>query len=139
MSALLFLYSDQGIWKQLRDEVKKLHLLDVGIGRILLRREGYTGSLEELRRVSGKFDEKVRASFQTSGTTREESLPPPLHVPLECSTLPERKGVKRQSESALVDSHMPIEWKHIPGDAQHVGKCQRARLLIPGIPRCLQN
>ena len=78
-------YSDQGFWKHLRDGVKQLHLVDVEIGRILLRREGYTGSLEELRRVAGKFDEKVRASCRSSGTTRDESLPPPLHMPLECS------------------------------------------------------
>jgi hypothetical protein len=49
-----------GFWKHLRDGVKQLHLVDVEIGRILLRCEGYTGSLEEPRRVAGKFDEKVR-------------------------------------------------------------------------------
>ena len=78
-------YSEKGFWKNLRDGVKQLHLVDVEIGRILLRREGYTGSLDELRRVVGKFDEKVRASCRSSGTTREQCLPPPLHMPQECS------------------------------------------------------
>ena len=64
------------------------------------------------------------------GATREASLPPPLHVPLECSTLPERKGVKRQSESALVDSPLPIEWKHIPDDAQHDLMRNQCRVLM---------
>ena len=114
----------------MRDGVKQLHLVDVEIGRILLRREGYTGSVEELRRVYAKFGAKVRASFETSGPTCEASLPPPLHVPLECSTIPERKGVKRQSESALVDSPLPIEWKHIPDDAQHDLMRNQRRVLM---------
>ena len=52
------MYSEKGFWKNFRDGVKQLHLVDVDIGRILLRREGYTGSLDGLRRVVGKFDEK---------------------------------------------------------------------------------
>ena len=106
-------------------ESNRLHLVGVEVGRILLRREGYTGSLEELRRVAGKFDEKVRASCRSSGTTRDESLPLPLHMPMECSKLPER-----QAGSAVVDSHMPIQWKHIPDDAQDILMRNQCRVLM---------
>jgi hypothetical protein len=114
----------------LRDGVKQLHLVYVEIGRILLRREGYTGSLDELRRVAGKFDGKVRASRRSSGTARDESLPPPLHMPEECSKVPDRKQMKRQAESAFADSHTPIQWKHIPDDAQHVLMRNQCRVLM---------
>ena len=78
MSAFISYTLTRAFWKHLRDGAKQLHLVDVEIGRILLRREGYTGSVEELRHVSGKFDATVRASFGTSGATCAVSLPTPL-------------------------------------------------------------
>ena len=78
-------YSEQGVWKHLRDGTKQLHLFDVEIGRILLRPEGCTGSLDELRRIVGRFDERVRASCRGSPVVHEAHLPPPLDSPQEAT------------------------------------------------------
>ena len=86
----------------------------------MLRREGYAGGLEELRRVAGKFDERARAACRASATPREEPLPLPLEIPQEAPEMPDRKQTKRQAESALVDSQMQVQWKHVPGDARDV-------------------
>ena len=115
----------------LRDGTKQLHLCDVEIGRILLRREGYTGSLDELRRIVGKFDERVRASCRGSAVVHEASLPPPLDIPQEATEPLYRKQTKWQAESAVVDSQThTIKWMHVPDVAQDALMRNQRRAIL---------
>ena len=56
-------YDAAGVWKHARDGKRQLHLFDVEVGRVLLAREGYAGTVQELHALAGSFDHKTRSAL----------------------------------------------------------------------------
>ena len=52
-------YGHAGVWKE-PGSVRLLHAFDIELGRILLCKEGYQGTAEEVAATAGIFDAKVR-------------------------------------------------------------------------------
>ena len=80
-------YASAGAWKD-DGSVRLLHALDIEFGRILLCKEGYQGTAEEIAATAGVFDARLREALPAA-------LAAKLGHPLPVAAVPRGKSSKR--------------------------------------------
>ena len=109
------IYSESGLWREAREGMQQLYLFDVDVGRIVLAKEGYAGSLDEIRALAGAFDERIRASIRDSPFAKTLSLPDALPLLPEVGKKRQRKQEECNQHSVLKGSQTSEHpWVHVP-------------------------
>ena len=103
-----------------------MHFFDVDVGRSLLAKEGYAGTLEELMGVAGTFDARFCVALRGSALAETGSLPAPLQV------LPEstQKRPKKEEHGLQLGETPEIPWMHVPDVTQDLVLREKSRVLL---------
>ena len=115
-----------GVWRSTRDGAKPLHLCDIDVGRILLSKEGYAGTVEELVGLACTVDARVRVALRGSALAEKGVLPAALQVLPE---LPKKLSKKEEHASQLRDTP-EIPWMHVPDVTQDLVLREECQVLV---------
>jgi hypothetical protein len=137
-------YEAAGVWRHARDGKRQLHMFDVEVGRLLLSREGYVGSAQELTALAGSFDQRARSNLTVAQSSAMD-LPEPLPFSGEKNSSSGGIGGKRHKASALTASAQllqpmqgcsakveggDIAWAHVPDEELERVMRDKCRVLL---------
>ena len=137
-------YEAAGFWKHVRLGHRELHLLDINLGRVLLAKEGCSGTIEELHAIAGRFDARMRSSVEPAALADlalPELLPCPKEVQSSASQastanarVPEytAEGCVIQRPRECLQTVLPeaVQWVHVPDPSSYSLLQEKYRLLL---------
>jgi hypothetical protein len=136
------LYAEAGVWSE-DVGLRSLHVFDIELGRILLAKEGYAGTLEEVQEAAGKFDARLRLKCSSSVLLKLPQL-----LPVICA------GGKKGSVAGALNpkvitfdaaglatstqlAHSPdvqtittVQWQHIVDSTEAKALANKCRVLL---------
>ena len=136
-------YEAAGFWKHAPQGKRQLHLFDIELGRVLLAKEGYSGTMQEVESLSGQFDARARSSIETTALAGLP-IPDPLACPEPASSrdtkgasllarlaeyTAEGRLVPRPTEPQRAVCAQGVPWQHVPDPEAHSLLLDKCRVL----------
>jgi hypothetical protein len=135
-------YAEAGVW--LKDVgLRPLHVFDIELGRILLAKEGYSGTIEEVHEVAGKFDARVRLNCLADVLKKLPEVLPLICAGGKKAVVAEALNptvITFDAEGLATSSHrahacdvptmITVNWEHIVDQKEAKALANKCRVLL---------